>query len=84
MDGTERADLVGTADQAGTEGHPIEQIMVKRVGGWTMVSLDQWREMLAIEQKELVTEGRVRFVHQDSEVPIRDALLWLEARKRQR
>ena len=57
-----------------TEQRPIDQVMVRRLGGWNLISLAAWSELGADERVSLLQQGAVRFLADGEVVPRQEAL----------
>ena len=58
-----------------SEAHPGDSIALRKLGGFNLISLEQWAEIDAGERKELIRSGMVTFLYEGEEVPLKAALL---------
>jgi len=59
-------------------GHPVDQIAVRKLGGFNFLSIGQWSTLPRDERARLLKGGLVMFLFEGEEVPVRPALLWLQ------
>ena len=52
----------------------VDQILIRRVGGWVLVSNDEWLALSADEQASLLTQDAVQFISAGAIVPPEVAL----------
>ena len=62
----------------GQGGHPVDQVAVRKLGGFNFLSVGQWAALPRDERARLVKGGLVQFLHEGAEVPVRDALVWFQ------
>lgn len=60
------------------EGYPIDQIAVRKLGGFNFLSVGQWASLPRDERARLLKSGMVQFLCEGTEVPTRPALIWLQ------
>ncbi len=58
--------------------HPVDQIAVRKLGGFNFLSIGQWSALPRDERARLLKGGLVMFLSEGEEVPVRPALLWLQ------
>lgn len=63
------------ADQ---QTHPVDQIAVRKLGGFNFLSVGQWSALPRDERARLVKGGLAMFLFEGEEVDVRPALLWLK------
>lgn len=56
----------------------VDQIALRKLGGFNFIEPKDWFEMPSSEQAELIKGGRVEFLYQGDHVPVRKALEWLQ------
>lgn len=73
------------APAVGSEGqgvdpqtHPVDQIAVRKLGGFNFLSVGQWSALPRDERARLVKGGLAMFLYEGEEVDVRPALLWLK------
>lgn len=62
-------------DVAGSEAHPVDKIAVRKLGGFNLITPEQWSSMSAENRKDLIRGGLVTFLYEGDEVPLKPALL---------
>jgi len=79
----ERAVAAGgrPADDPNEDLRPIDQIAIRRTGGFVFVDLQGWIGMLRSEQSDLLKEQRVTFLSDGEKVPVRNALRWIQQQR---
>lgn len=64
------------------EPHPVDQIAIRKLGGFNVITPDRWRELDRDHRLALLRDGLVTFLHQGEDVPAKAALLWLRSTTR--
>jgi hypothetical protein len=73
------APTVGSESQdADPQTHPVDQIAVRKLGGFNFLSVGQWSALPRDERARLVKGGLAMFLFEGEEVDVRPALLWLK------
>ncbi len=57
------------------EAHPVDKIAVRKLGGFNLITPEQWSAMSADDRKDLIKGGLVTFLYEGEEVPLKPALL---------
>ncbi len=57
--------------------HPVDQIALRKLGGFNFITPAQWSALEREERKRLLKSGEVTFLYQGREIPVRAALLFL-------
>lgn len=57
----------------------IDQIAVRKLGGFNFIDIPQWSAMSRGERMKLIKNGSVVFLFQGREVPLKPALLYIQA-----
>lgn len=60
------------------QARPVDQIAVRKLGGFNFLSIGQWSALPRDERARLVKGGMVMFLYEGEEVDLRPALLWLK------
>ncbi len=68
----------------GQESRPVDQIAVRKLGGFNFITPMQWVELPREERARLIKGELVTFLNQGEPVPTRSALLFLRALAQQR
>ncbi len=68
-----------TPKETDEHGQPVDQVAIRKLGGFNFVSPAQWNAMDREHQRRLIQEGAVTFLYQGAEVSIKAALLTLKA-----
>ncbi|MEM9615614.1 MAG: hypothetical protein AAF962_19655 [Actinomycetota bacterium] len=60
---------------AASEAHPVDKIAVRKLGGFNLITPEQWGAISAADRKELIKTNMVTFLYEGEEVPLKPALL---------
>ena len=69
----------GPTSPADDEPHPVDQIAIRKLGGFNMITPAQWQALDRDHRMTLIRDGLVTFLHQGEDVPVKAALLGLRA-----
>ena len=58
---------------------PVDQIAIRKLGGFNFIDIDQWSSMPRDERMKLIKNGSVIFVYEGKEVPLKPALRYIQA-----
>ncbi len=59
-------------------GHPVDQVAVRKLGGFNFLSVGQWATLPRDERARLLKGNLVMFLFEGDEVPVRPALVWFQ------
>ncbi|MEL6984168.1 MAG: hypothetical protein AAFO29_17210, partial [Actinomycetota bacterium] len=63
---------------ADPQARPVDQIAVRKLGGFNFLSVSQWSALPRDERARLLKGGLVMFLFEGEEIEVRPALLWLQ------
>lgn len=65
-------------DGDGTAGQAVDQVAIRKLGGFNFLSIGQWAALPRDERARLLKGGLVIFLFEGEEVPVRPALVWFQ------
>lgn len=57
--------------------HPVDQIAIRKLGGFNLITPEQWSAMSSDDRRDLIKGGLASFLFEGDEVPLKAALLGL-------
>lgn len=60
------------------EWHPVDQVAVRKLGGFNFLSVGQWTTLPRDEKARLIKGNLVQFLYEGDPVGVRPALLWFK------
>ncbi len=62
-----------------TGAQPVDQVAIRKLGGFNFLSVAQWAALPRDEQARLIKSDAVAFLYEGEPVPLRAALLYIRS-----